>query len=76
LKKKEPSCFAGGLFFSVILKIKEENKMNDRVKQTLTAILDKFKSGDIPQVVAVAMFPISNIPCSKWSLLNRVATNE
>jgi len=45
--------------------------MNDRVKQTLTAILDKFKSGDIPEILAIAMFPIPNIPCSKWSLLNR-----
>ena len=45
--------------------------MNDKVKQTLQAILDQFKSGDIPKAVAVSMFPIPDIPCSKWSLLNR-----
>ncbi len=45
--------------------------MNDKVKQTLKSILDKFKSGDIPEAVAVSMFPIPDIPSSKWSLLNR-----
>jgi hypothetical protein len=45
--------------------------MNDKVKQTLQTILDQFKTGDIPQAVAVSMFPIPDIPCSKWSLLNR-----
>ena len=46
--------------------------MNDRVKQVLSIILDKFKSGDIPQAVAYSMFPISDIPSSKWSILNRI----
>ncbi|MCD4811249.1 antirestriction protein [bacterium] len=45
--------------------------MNDKVKQVLSLITDKFKSGDIPKAVAYAMFPIPDIPCSKWSLLNR-----
>jgi len=45
--------------------------MNDRVKQTLNIILDKFKSGDIPEAVAYTMFPIPEIPSTKWSLLNR-----
>ena len=45
--------------------------MNDKVKQTLQAILDQFKTGDIPKAVAISMFPIPDIPCSKWSLLNR-----
>ncbi len=45
--------------------------MNDKVKKTLQTILDQFKSGDIPEVVALSMFPIPNLPCSKWSLLNR-----
>ncbi|MCK4818353.1 antirestriction protein [bacterium] len=46
--------------------------MNDRVKQVLNTILDKFKSGDIPQAVAYSMFPISDIPSAKWSILNRI----
>jgi len=39
--------------------------MNDKVKQTLQNILDQFKAGDIPQVVAVSLFPIPKLPCSK-----------
>jgi len=46
--------------------------MNTRVKEVLTTILDKFKSGDIPEAVAYSMFPIPNIPSAKWSLLNRI----
>ncbi len=45
--------------------------MNERVKQTLDAILERFKSGDIPEVVSYAMFPIPDLPSSRWSLLNR-----
>ena len=45
--------------------------MNDKVKQTLQNILDQFKTGDIPKAVAISMYPIPDIPCSKWSLLNR-----
>jgi len=45
--------------------------MTDKVKQTLQTILDQFKTGDLPKAVAVSMFPIPDIPCSKWSLLNR-----
>ena len=45
--------------------------MTNRVKQVLETILEKFKSGDIPEVVAYSMFPISDIPSAKWSLLNR-----
>ena len=45
--------------------------MNDKVKQVLNIILDKFKSGDIPKAVAYCMYPIPEIPSSKWSLMNR-----
>jgi len=45
--------------------------MNERVKQTLNIILDKFKSGDVPAAVAYTLFPIPDIPSAKWSLLNR-----
>ena len=45
--------------------------MNVRVKETLNTILEKFKTGDIPQVVAYSMFPVPDIPSAKWSLLNR-----
>jgi len=45
--------------------------MNYRVKETLKTILERFKSGDIPEAVAFSMFPKPNIPSSHWSLLNR-----
>jgi len=45
--------------------------MNDKVKQVLNSILEKFKAGDIPQAVAYSMFPIADIPSAKWSILNR-----
>ena len=46
--------------------------MNDKVKTVLSSILESFKSGNIPDVVAKAiMFPIPDLPSSHWSLLNR-----
>lgn len=46
--------------------------MNDRIKSVLDGILERFKSGDIPEAVAYSMFPIQDIPSSKWSILNRI----
>ena len=45
--------------------------MNDKVKQVLSLITNKFKNGEIPEAVAYAMFPIPDIPSAKWSLMNR-----
>lgn len=45
--------------------------MNDKVKQVLNVILDKFKNGDIPEAVACSMYPIPDIPSANWSLMNR-----
>ncbi|NTV13458.1 MAG: ArdC family protein [Desulfobulbaceae bacterium] len=45
--------------------------MNDKVKAVLNSILDCFKSGDIPEAIAKAMFPSADTPSSNWSLLNR-----
>jgi hypothetical protein len=47
--------------------------MNDRIKQVLDGIIDRFKSGDIPEAVAYSMFPAADdIPSAKWSLMNRI----
>jgi antirestriction protein ArdC len=46
--------------------------MNGKVKQALESIIQRFKNGDIPEVVAYSTFPILNIPAVKWSLLNRM----
>ncbi len=44
---------------------------NEKVKQALESIVQKFNEGDIPEAIAYSMFPIPNIPASRWSLLNR-----
>ena len=45
--------------------------MNEKVSQALEGIVQRFKEGDIPEAIAYSMFPIPNIPASRWSLLNR-----
>lgn len=45
--------------------------MNDNVKDILNAIVEQFRTGNIPEVIALAMFPFPDIPSSHWSLLNR-----
>ena len=45
--------------------------MNDKVKNVLKGIIESFKSGNIPEAVAYASFPIPDIPASKWSFTNR-----
>jgi antirestriction protein ArdC len=44
---------------------------NEKVKQALESIVQRFKEGDIPEAIAFSIFPIPNIPASRWSLLNR-----
>ena len=46
--------------------------MAQTVKETLNNILEAFESGNIPEAVAYSMFPIPDLPSSKWSLLNRI----
>jgi len=45
--------------------------MNNRVKEVLNIIVEKFKSGEIPEAVAMASFPVHDIPSGKWSFTNR-----
>jgi hypothetical protein len=39
--------------------------MNQRVKQALESIVQRFKEGDIPEAIAYSMFPVPNIPASR-----------
>ena len=41
------------------------------IRDTVSSIIASFERGDIPEAIAYSMFPISNIPSAKWSLLNR-----
>jgi hypothetical protein len=52
--------------------LKEVIDMNDRIKEVLTSVLNRFKTGDIPQAIAYSLFPIPDIPSAQWSLLNRI----
>ena len=45
--------------------------MNQKIKTVLNTILEAFESGDIPEAVAVATFPIPDIPSAQWSFSNR-----
>lgn len=45
--------------------------MSGKIKLALESILEKFKSGEIPEVVSLSMLPYKTKPCAKWSLLNR-----
>src|SRR4030067_153556 len=45
--------------------------LNEKVRQALERVVQRFKEGDIPEAIAYSMFPIPNIPASRWSLLNR-----
>lgn len=44
---------------------------NEKVKNILDQLLQAFESGDIPDAVAIASFPIPDIPSARWSCRNR-----
>ena len=45
--------------------------MYPKVKKVLENIINCFKTGDVPKAIAYSMYPIPNIPASKWSLCNK-----
>ena len=45
--------------------------MNDKVKKVLNVIVENFKSGEIPEALALASFPAIDVPSSQWSFTNR-----
>jgi len=46
--------------------------MNSKIKLVLDSILEKFRTGDIPEAVALASFPAADMPSGKWSFMNRM----
>jgi len=46
--------------------------MNEKVKQALSGILQRFEAGDIPEAIAYSTFPTYDVPSAYWSLMNRV----
>jgi hypothetical protein len=45
---------------------------NEKVLNVLEKILTSFKSGEIAEALSIAVLPRLDIPCSKWSLSNRL----
>jgi antirestriction protein ArdC len=41
------------------------------IHETVSGIITAFERGDIPEAIDYSMFPVADIPSSKWSLLNR-----
>ena len=50
-------------------------KTTEKAKEQLMKVIESFKSGDIGKFIALSYFPFPNIPCSKWSLRNRLIMN-
>ena len=46
--------------------------MSTKISDTLSGILEIFKSGQIPEAVSYAAFPPFDIPSEEWSYLNRI----
>ena len=46
----------------------QQNKIN----ATLNKVIDIFESGNLPKTIAHTFFPTFDLPCGKWSLLNRL----
>jgi hypothetical protein len=45
--------------------------MKPKVRDTLNRIIHRFETGEIPEAVAVSMFPFPDVPSARWSLTNR-----
>jgi len=45
--------------------------MNQNIQNVLNSIVSAFESGDIPEAVSIASFPIPDIPSAQWSFTNR-----
>lgn len=45
---------------------------NEKVNESLDKVLGFFKTGNIPQTIALATFPVNDLPSSKWSLTNKL----
>jgi len=45
--------------------------MNQNIQNVLKSIVSAFESGNLPEAVAVASFPIPDTPSTQWSFTNR-----
>lgn len=47
-------------------------KNKDKIQLAIAGLLDMFRSGEIPEKIAIATNPHFNVPSNKWSLNNRL----
>ncbi len=45
--------------------------MNKNIQAVLKSIVSAFENGDVPEAIAIASFPIPDIPSAQWSFTNR-----
>lgn len=46
--------------------------MNNKIQSAIAGLLDMFRTGEIPEKIAIATNPKFDVPSSKWSLNNRL----
>jgi hypothetical protein len=46
--------------------------MHNQVQRVLSMILERFRTGDLPQALAYAMYPRTDVPSANWSFLNKL----
>lgn len=49
-----------------------KQEIPSQITEAINRTLDLMKSGNLPDIVAVTMFPSNNSPFSTWSLFNRI----
>jgi len=52
------------------LKEKKEVIVLPHIKKVLDSLLEEFKTGNIPEAIAIIKNPTIKIPCNAWSLMN------
>ncbi len=45
---------------------------NNKIQSAIAGLLDMFRTGEIPEKIAIATNPKFDVPSSKWSLNNRL----
>lgn len=47
-------------------------KITDKARQSLERLLSAFEQGHVPEALSRTVIPTLDVPCSRWSLNNRV----
>lgn len=50
----------------------KRQQQKERISAAVNKVVELFDSGDIPKAIAVSTYPPYDMPCVKWSLMNRM----